>query len=58
MPVSMQFKGIEFFLLVNLHFYDDLLKTSVDIVTVLVSVSNLLQLRLTRSISYAQLGKT
>lgn len=58
MPVSMQFKGIEFFLLVNLHFYDDLLKTYVDIVTVLVSVSNLLQRRLTRSISYAQLGKT
>lgn len=54
----MQFKGIEFFLLVNLHFYDDLLKTYVDIVTVLVSVSNLLQMRLTRSISYAQLGKT
>lgn len=38
MPVSMQFKGIEFFLLVNLHFYDDLLKTSVDIVTVLVLI--------------------
>jgi len=58
MPVSMRFKGIEIFLLVNLHVYDDILKTYLDIVTELVSVSNLLQLGLTMSISYAQLGKT
>lgn len=54
----MQLRGIEIFLWVNLHVYDDLLKTYLDIVTVLVSVSNLYQLGLTMSISYAQLGET